>query len=100
MNKTISPGRGFPQRQPLLATAAMASGAAFIAAIVWKMSLFFVLSLLTLFAGLIVAYKWSRSDARQRQLIKALGVSGFYIGVVATFAYDGVRLLIITLAAF
>ncbi len=84
-------------RQPLLAVAALASGAALVVSILSGASLALTLALLAAVAGFTVAFKWSCAEAHERPVIKAQLVTGIVAGIMATGAYDLSRLLLVQL---
>jgi hypothetical protein len=81
--------------QVILAIAAMVSGAALVVTIFTKVSLAVTLSCLGIFALIIVVFKWSRTSAIERPVIKKKALTGIIAGFVATVAYDISRLLLV-----
>ncbi len=78
--------------QTILAVAALFSGAALVASIVTGISLALTLASLAAVALLTVAYEWAVAGSDNRVLIRKQLVIGALAGVVATAAYDLMRL--------
>jgi hypothetical protein len=83
-----------PSPRPLLALAALFSGAALVASIITEISLALTLALLATAAVLTVALKWSLTEPRDRPLVKAQLMTGIAAGIAATATYDLTRLLL------
>jgi hypothetical protein len=86
--------------QLILAISAMASGAALVVAIFSKVSLAVTLPGLSLFASLVAAVKWSRIRSADRLAIRAQLQIGTISGILATLAYDWLRLILVKVAGF
>ena len=85
---------------PILPVAAMGSGAALIMAVFTGTTLALTLPLFGAFAGLVFFLKYSRAGATDRLAIKAQVKMGLAAGIVATLAYDSLRLALVRIVGF
>ena len=75
----------------------LASGAAFVTAVITHQSLAVPLAVAVTVAGALVTFSWRRASASVRTLILHRIRLGVVIGIAATLAYDGSRLALVEL---
>ncbi len=93
-SETSITGQQKIRTEPILAMAALASGAALVISIIFGAPLGLMLALLLIAAVVTVAFKWAKTDRNQRPMLRAQMATGAVAGVVATIAYDLTRALL------
>jgi hypothetical protein len=83
-----------------LAAAALFSGAALVVTVIWKISLAITYLCLGVSAGTAALYRWRRTSASRRPILRAFVATGVRAGLIATLAYDASRLLLVWVGGF
>jgi hypothetical protein len=78
----------------VIASAGLASGAALVGYVTTGLSLGLGLASSVVLAGAVVSLAWRRLGPAMRDVLKQRAQLGCVVGVAATLAYDGVRLLV------
>jgi hypothetical protein len=85
-------------RQPILALAALGSGAALVVAILYQIPLGLTLLLFAVTVVALVASRVSRLPGDLRAIVRTQAMRGAIIGLTATLAYDLIRQFLVVVA--